>query len=197
MMNYYLLIPFFIIVIMFFPIKFKLKFSCNLLNKNGAIGVFLFKKKLLHQRFWLKNGKILLQDENDVSSMEIVFDSKEVIFVDVFSKQIKNKTHLKELYLFYNVGLGDAFVSSMFAGIIHFFCLIFFTNLKNSRATASMAVYDTVSYNRQVLEFALKTNISISLFDVVYSFVISLIITNRIAKEKFVKDLKNEVKNEI
>ena len=60
-----------------------------------------------------------------------------------------------------------------------------------------MAVYDTVSYNRQVLEFALKTNISISLFDVVYSFVISLIITNRIAKEKFVKDLKNEVKNEI
>ena len=36
-----------------------------------------------------------------------------------------------------------------------------------------------------MLEFAFKSNISLSLFDAVYSFVVSLIITNRIAKQKF------------
>ncbi len=193
-MNYYLFIPFFIIVLFMLPIKFKVKFSCNLLNRNGAFGIFLFKKKLMHQRFWLKNGKILLQDENEVKTMEIEFDSKEVIFVDVFTKLIKNKTRLKELYLFYNVGLADAFSSAMFAGIINLACLILFTNLKNTRPTASMAVYDTVSYNRAVLEFAVKTHISISLFDVAYSFIICLIITNRIAKQKLEEKVKQGVK---
>lgn len=184
-MNYYLFIPFAVIVIFMLPLKIKLKFSCNLLEKNGAFAVFLFKKKLMHQQFWLKNGKILLQDDKTSSSTEIEFDSKEVIFTKVLANQIKGKTRLKELFLFYNVGVQDAFASAMLAGAINLFMLIFFTSLKNTRPTASMAVYDTVSYNRQVLEFAFKSNISLSLFDAVYSFVVSLIITNRIAKQKF------------
>ena len=184
-MNYYLFIPFAVIVIFMLPLKIKLKFSCNLLKKNGAFAVFLFKKKLMHQQFWLKNGKILLQDDKTSSSTEIEFDSKEVIFTKVLANQIKGKTRLKELFLFYNVGVQDAFASAMLAGAINLFMLIFFTSLKNTRPTASMAVYDTVSYNRQVLEFAFKSNISLSLFDAVYSFVVSLIITNRIAKQKF------------
>ena len=184
-MNYYLFIPFAVIVIFMLPLKIKLKFSCNLLKKNGAFAVFLFKKKLMPQQFWLKNGKILLQDDKTSSSTEIEFDSKEVIFTKVLANQIKGKTRLKELFLFYNVGVQDAFASAMLAGAINLFMLIFFTSLKNTRPTASMAVYDTVSYNRQVLEFAFKSNISLSLFDAVYSFVVSLIITNRIAKQKF------------
>lgn len=183
-MNYYLFIPFFLILLLFLPIKLKLKFSCNLLKLNGAFGIFLFNKKIMHQQFWLKERKIVLKDENKTDIVEIEFDSKEVIFVDVFTKQIKDKTKLKELYLFYNLGLNDAFISSMFAGIINLASLIFFTNLKNTKPTASLCVYDTVSYNRLVLEFAVKTVMTISLIDIAYSFVISLIITNRIAKEK-------------
>lgn len=188
-MNYYLFIPFFIIIVFMLPLKIKLKFSCNLIKRNGAFAIFLFKKKLMHQQFWLKNGKILLQDDKTASSTEIEFDSKEVIFTKVFMNQIKGKTRLKELFLFYNIGINDAFYSAMLAGLLNLFMLIFFTNLKNTRPTASMAVYDTVSYNRQVLEFAFKSNISLSLFDAVYSFVISIIITNRIAKQKFKNDV--------
>ena len=183
-MNYYLFIPFFLILLLFLPIKLKLKFSCNLLKLNGAFGIFLFNKKIMHQQFWLKERKIVLKDENKTDIVEIEFDSKEIIFADVFTKQIKDKTKLKELYLFYNLGLNDAFISSMFAGIINLASLIFFTNLKNTKPTASLCVYDTVSYNRLVLEFAVKTVMTISLIDIAYSFVISLIITNRITKEK-------------
>ena len=186
-MNYYLFIPFAIIVIFMLPLKIKVKFSCNLLDKNGAFAIFLFDKKLLHQQFLIKKGKILLQDEQNSSSTEIEFDSKEVIFTKVFANQLENKTRLKDLFLFYNVDVQDAFASGMLAGAINLFMLIFFTSLKNTKPTASLAVYDTVSYNRLVLEFALKSCLSISLFDWVYSFVLSLIITNRIAKQKFEK----------
>ena len=109
-MNYYLFIPFFLILLLFLPIKLKLKFSCNLLKLNGAFGIFLFNKKIMHQQFWLKKRKIVLKDENKTDIVEIEFDSKEVIFADVFTKQIKDKTKLKELYLFYNLGLNDAFI---------------------------------------------------------------------------------------
>ena len=191
-MNYYLLIPFFLILILFIPVKLKLKFSCNLLKQNGAFGIFIFFKKIMHQQFWLNNGKIILKDEKKTSVVEIELDSKELIFAEVFSKQIKNKTRLKELYLFYNVGLNDAFLSSMLAGYINLASLIFFTKLKNTRPTASFAVYDTVSYNRMVIELAVKMIISISLFDIVYSFILSLIITNRIAKSKMHEKIKSQ-----
>lgn len=189
-MNYYLFIPFALIVIFMIPIKAKLHFSCNLLEKSGAFSIFLFNFKLMHNQFWVKGKKILLQDEKKSNSVEIGFDSKEVIFLKVFSNVIRRKTRLKSFFLFYNIGINDAFSSAMLGGAINLLAQIFFTNLKNTRPTASMAVYDTISYNRDVLEFALKSGVTISLFDGVYSFVISLIITNRIVRHNLEEKLK-------
>lgn len=172
------------------PIKAKLHFSCNLLERSGAFSIFLFNFKLMHDRFWLKGKKILLQNEKETSTVEIGFDSKEVVFLEVFSQVLRRKTRLKSLYLFYNIGTSDAFSSAMLGGAINLATLIFFTSLKNTRPTASMGVYDTVSYNRDVLEFALKSGATISLFDGVYSFVISLMITNRIVKRKLEDKLR-------
>ncbi len=189
-MNYFLFIPFGLIVLFMLPIKAKLHFSCNLLERSGAFSIFLFNFKLMHDRFWLKGKKILLQNEKETSTVEIGFDSKEVVFLEVFSQVLRRKTRLKSLYLFYNIGTSDAFSSAMLGGAINLAALIFFTSLKNTRPTASMGVYDTVSYNRDVLEFALKSGATISLFDGVYSFVISLMITNRIVKRKLEDKLR-------
>ena len=189
-MNYFLFILFGLIVLFMLPIKAKLHFSCNLLERSGAFSIFLFNFKLMHDRFWLKGKKILLQNEKETSTVEIGFDSKEVVFLEVFSQVLRRKTRLKSLYLFYNIGTSDAFSSAMLGGAINLAALIFFTSLKNTRPTASMGVYDTVSYNRDVFEFALKSGATISLFDGVYSFVISLMITNRIVKRKLEDKLR-------
>ena len=85
-------------------------------------------------------------------------------------KQIKDKARLKEIYLFYNIGLQDAFASAMLCGLINTVATIFFTKIKNEKPTASFGVYDTVSYNKRVLELSFMTKVSISLFDIVYSF---------------------------
>lgn len=189
-MNYYLFIPFVVIVLFMLPIKFKVHFAFNVLERDGAFSFFLFNFKLMHQRFFIKGKKILLQNEKKADVIEIGPNSKEVVFLEVFSNVLRRKTRLKTLFLFYNIGIGDAFFSSMLGGIINLASLIFFTNLKNTRPTASMGVYDTISYNRQVLEFAVNGGASISLFDGVYSFVISLMITNRIVKQKLKAKLK-------
>ena len=48
-MNYYLLIPAIIVLIMFLPIQFEVRASLNFHNLSGAVGAFVFKKKMYEQ----------------------------------------------------------------------------------------------------------------------------------------------------
>lgn len=178
-MNYYLLIPFFLIILFFLPIKLEARVSFNVLDFSGALGVFLYKKKLLHEQFWIKGKKIITKSDDEIETKEMDFQSSEVIFIETLTQEIKDKTRLKEISIFYNIGAKDAFLSSMLVGFVNFAITIFLTNVKNQKPTASLSLNDTVSYNREVCQFAVKLIMSISLFDVVYSLINSIIISKR------------------
>ncbi len=190
-MNYYLFIPFFIIILFFLPIKLEARVSFNVLNFSGVVGVFLYRKKLLHQQFWIKGKKIITQNENEIETKEMDFNSQEIIFIETLTEEIKDKTRLKEMTLFYNIGVGDAFLSSMVAGLVNFVVTSFFTNVKNQKPTATLSLNDTISYNREVCQFALTLVLSISLFDILYSFLHSIVLSRRKA---YLKKIENEKK---
>lgn len=178
-MNYYLLIPFALIIIFFIPIKLEARASFNFLDLSGAFGIFLYKVKLDHEEVWIKHKKIITKKYNQVETREFELDSDEMIFINKFIEQIKDKTRLRLISVFYNLGLNDAFLSSMVAGYINVALLTLFTGIKNVKPTASLGVYDTISYNREVCQFAIKIILSISLFDVAYSFIRSVILSKR------------------
>lgn len=190
-MNYYLFIPFFIIILFFFPIKLEARASFNVLNFSGAVGVFLFKIKLLHQMFWIKGKKIITQNDDEIETVEMDFHSEEIIFLQTFMKEIKDKTRLKQLAVFYNIGTGDAFSSAMVAGLVNFVVTSLFTNIKNQKPTASLSLNNTISYNREIFQFALTCILSISLFDVLYSFCHSIVLSKHQAEQK-----KTQTENE-
>lgn len=183
-MNYYLLIPLFLISICFIPIKLEGRVSFNIFDLSGAFGIFFYGIKMTHQQVWIKHKKIMMKKDKSIESKEIDFNSSEVILLKKFIGQIKDKTRLRMLMVFYNLGTGDAFTSSMLAGYVNVSLLTFFTSIKNSKPTASCAVYDTVSFNEQIAQFAVKIILSISLFDIVYSFIYSVILTRREKKKK-------------
>ena len=189
-MNFYLLIPFFIILIFFISVKIEGRISFNVLEKSGAFGIFVFGIKVEYQQFWIENKKIITKKENELESHELNTQSKEVIFFEMLGHEIKDKTRLKEFFVFYNLGVGDAFASAMVGGTINVFLLSVMTAIKNSKPTASMGVYDTISYNKKICQFALKTSMSISLFDVVYSLVRSVILTRKKTNEKQIMEKK-------
>lgn len=178
-MNYYLLIPFVIILIAFIPIKLQIKLSFNVLDFSGAFGIFLFKKEVEHQQFWIKGKKILTKKEDEIESKEIEFDSQEVIFLETLMEQIKDKTRLRELFIIYNIGFNDAFLSGLIAGYINSGLYIFLGKIKNAKPTATMGIFDTISYNREVCQFAVNSTLSISLFDIVYSLFNSVILSKK------------------
>ena len=165
--------------------------SFNVLEMSGAFGVFLYGIKLTHELIWLENKKIYTRKENSIESKELDLSSQEMIFVEKFIYEIKDKTRLKEISVFYNIGVGDAFQSAMIGGYINIFLLSLMGVIKNAKPTASLGIYDTISYNREVCQFAIKAVMSISLFDVVYSLLCSVILTKRnagLAKKKQAKE---------
>lgn len=178
-MNYYLLIPFFIILIFFLPVKLEGRISFNLLEKTGAFGIFIFNKKIDYQQFWLENKKIISKKENSLESHELNMQSKEMLFIKMLAMEIQDKTRLKEISVYYNLGTGDAFSSAMLGGFINTTLLSFMSSIKNAKPTASLGVYDTISYNRKICQFAVRGVMSISLFDIVYSLLHSVILTKK------------------
>lgn len=196
-MNYYLLIPAIIVLIMFLPIQFEVRASLNFHNLSGAVGAFVFKRKIIHSLIWIKGKKIVTRSEGKTDTQEIEFNGKEIIFLEMFSSQIKKKTRLKKLAIYYNIGLKDAFLTCYLCGIINFIISILFARIKSERPTATLENNDTVSYNLSIMQASVVLKFSISLFDVVYSLLCSVILTRKkqkaIAKEKACSENKNLV----
>ncbi len=179
MSSLYFLIPTVIIILLVMPIFLEVRLSFNLLDKSGVFCIYLFRKKLQYFKFEIEGREIKLKDEEETKEKQIDFDSPEIALYEEFSTQIKDKTRLRFIEVFYNVGLNDAFLTSMVCGVINIAVLIFFTSLKNKKPTASLQLYNTSSFNKKVANLATVINLSISLFDVVYSFIISVILSKK------------------
>lgn len=183
MSSLYFLIPTVIIILLVMPIFLEVRLSFNLLDKSGVFCIYLFRKKLQYFKFEIDGREIKLKDEEETKEKQIDFDSPELALYEEFSTQIKDKTRLRFIEVFYNIGLNDAFLTSMVCGVINIAVLIFFTSLKNKKPTASLQLYNTSSFNKKVANLATVINLSISLFDVVYSFIISVILSKKKMKE--------------
>lgn len=191
MNSLYFLIPTFFIILLVLPIFLEVRLSFNVLDKSGVFCVYLFKKKLQYFIFEIDGKEIRLKDEKQTQQKQIDFDSPELALYEEFAAQIKDKTRLRYLDVFYNIGIGDAYLTSMICGALNVAILIFFTSLKNSKPTASLALYNTSSFNRTVAELAGVINLSISLFDVVYSFIISVILSRKKAHQQKLQKNQN------
>lgn len=173
------LIPAVIILILIVPIFVELRFSYNPLYNRGVVALFLFKIKIFYFVLSFHEGYLQLENENQTKAQKLEFESQQFAVMEEFGRQIKDKVRLKKMYVFYNIGLGDAFLSALVCGVINLALTQTFLVLKNQKPTASFCVFDTVSYNKKTCEIAFRTSLSISFFDVAYSYIYSVIITKK------------------
>lgn len=173
------LIPAVFILLLIFPIHMEVRLSYNPLFNRGVIALFIFKKRLIYYIVSFKKGGLELQNENETKFQQLEFSSPQFAVMEEFGKQLKDKIRLKKCNLFYHIGTGDAFSSAMVCGVINQILLQAFLQLKSRKPTASFCVYDTVSYNKEIFELALVVAASTSLFDVVYSWIYSVIIIKK------------------
>ena len=148
-----------------------------MLTNTGVISVYVFRKNILHYIFEIKGDTISLKNEDEVTQKKIEFNSPELEFYKYLTKEIKDKLRLRFLAVHYNIGVNDAFATSMICGYINLFLFILYSYIKNIKPTASLELYDTASYNEREAVVMGDVNLSISLFDFVYSLLLSVILT--------------------
>ncbi|MBP3431391.1 MAG: hypothetical protein J6K39_00850 [Clostridia bacterium] len=175
----YLIIPAVAILLLVFPVEAEVRVSYNPLFNRGVLAVFVFGKKILYYIVSFYGSYVELENEKETKRQELEFSSQKFAVMEEFGRQIKDKIRLKKLYVFYNIGTGDAFLSAMLCGFLNNILLQVFLWVKSHKPTASLCVYDTVSYNTATCEIAGRLAASISFFDVAYSFVHSVILTKR------------------
>lgn len=188
MTSLYYLIPAAVILVLVLPVFAEVRVSFNPLFNRGVVALFLFHFKVLYFIFSFHGKYIELQNEKETKLQELEFSSDQFALVEEFSRQIKDKLRLKKVYVFYNVGTGDAFSGALLCGFLNFALTQVFLVLKSHKPTASFCVYDTVSYNKTQCEVAGRAAASISFFDVAYSFILSVILTRRKAKTQNKKE---------
>ena len=177
MKNFYYLIPLIIILLFVIPLFIKVRLSYNVLKNIGAMSVFLFGLKIIVMQFNITRRGIYLYESGKEEFVDFNTQTNEAIITENLIKQIKDKVKLKILKLYYNLGVEDAFSTAMICGVINSAILTFFTRIKCSKPTASLFLGDNPSYNEKVFEVSLYLKFSISLFDLVYSFVNSVMLT--------------------
>ncbi len=175
----YLLIPAVIISILICPIFVKLNISFNILTRTGALSIGVYKFRLLYYKIFLKGKMIILENDKGVQVQEFGQADLQFLFIEELIRQLKQKLKLKDLLVFYNVGVLDAFQSAMLAGYINLVLNIIFSDIRSQKPTANVHIYDTVSYNREILEVMANIRISISVFDIVFSIWLALILSKK------------------
>lgn len=173
------IIPAFFIILLLFPIVAEVRISFNPLFNRGVISLFVFKKRIVYYIVSFQKNGIELRNESETKLQKLEFSSPEFAVMEEFGRQIKDKLRLKKCYVFYNIGTGDAFSSAIVCGLINQILLQIFLFVKSRKPTASLCVFDTVAYNKEVFEMAFVTQVSISFFEIVYSCLYSVIISKK------------------
>ncbi len=176
MMNYYLLIPVFLILLFLFPIPLMFKTSGNIFKLSAVVVVYIcgIKMKGLALKTDIHGVKIY-EDKKEIPKNNSD-EQKESVYLKQLFLQVKDKMRIQLMQINYNFGVGGAFQSSLIAGWINIFLLILLTRIKSEKPTTSMLVCDNVAYNSTVFEGALMVKARITLFDLVYSLIYSVIL---------------------
>ena len=169
--------PFLIILLVFLllivlQLTLKLKINYNLLTNKGKIqlrfvGIRVFDKDISIYKNYIKlsspkKKNIYLPIELSKESIQSYADFQGVLF---------QKIYAKELTFYLNFGLKDNPMSScLTCGHVDVFTKIFFCILNNKKRGLVYRSKIYPCFSKSVIKFQIKAKISVSLFDLLWSY---------------------------
>ena len=184
MESLYFLIPLFFVMVFVVPLSMRIKFACDINKNQTIISAFLWKLKLITIRLYIKDNKIYLITKHKEKEIEIKLSIKEIYFVESIGENLKDKTTLRKLAFWGKIGLIDAKDTALSTGSLLVALKCIFAYIKNYKPTCSMSANITPIYDDSVLLFCGYLSFSITLFDLLFSLIISLFSLRRKAYGK-------------
>lgn len=115
-------------------------------------------------KFTKRNGKTkYLPLEINQQSFQEYADFEEILFKKIYFMTLK---------IYFNFGIKDnAFVSCMVCGYVDILSKIFYSVLKTKKSEVNLCLKVYPCFKQNVIKFGIKAKISLSLFDLAWSFV--------------------------
>lgn len=179
MESLYLLILLFFIIIILVPISIRARVFYSVKSNKGAFAISLWFIKIKVAKIKIKDKKIFIQTQNKKESKEIEMTDKQLKFLKIFTEEIKNKTKIKYIKTYSKIGLNSPNYSAIFSTIITSIILAFFAKIKLKRNSAKLTLKNDTSFTENNLIIAINSNFSLSILDIVYSFIVSILKTKQ------------------
>ena len=192
MQSLWLLIPLFVFSILISPLIFQVKISYNVFKNNGTFSIKLWFIRLSLATFKLKNRMIVIRTKKKSKQLELALSGPEIKLLEQFAVQIKDKLKLRKVEFHSKIGLNDAFQSAMLSSSASLIISIIFSRIKYYKNTAQISIVNHTSYNKRSFQTACMTRFSISIFEILYSFIMASIILNKNDSRKGYVQVKNK-----
>ena len=169
--------------------KFKVFF--NIKNNVGKLQIKFVCFKIIDYKLSLKSQCLVLTNKRGKNKyMPIEFSQQSIQNYEDFEGILLRKIYFKSVSIYCNFGIkNNAFMSAMFCGYIDIFSKIFYTFFKTKKSELKMHLKVYPNFNNNVIKFGIKAKISLSIFDLIWSF-IEATLTSRIKKLKY-RELNN------
>lgn len=164
-----------LILIMLFvmPLTLKAKVYFNVKNNSGKIELKFVSIKILCYHFRFFDGCLELTKSNgkrkylplkiDKQSIEVYTNVQDIIF---------RKIYLKHIGVYFNFGIDDdPFLSSIVVGYFDVFSKILYAILKTKKSEVQMTSKCFPNFESTVIKIGIKAKISLSVYDMIWSFV--------------------------
>ena len=171
-MDFFYAIILTLLIVCVLQLTLKLKVMFNIKSNTGklqlkyvGIRIFDFDISIKSQCLKLvsKSGKAkYLPIELNQQSLQEYADFQTILF---------KKTYFKTLAIYFNFGIkSNAFASAMVCGYVDIICKMLYAifKTKKSEAQAKLKIYP--SFKNDVIKFGFKAKISLSIYDLIWSF---------------------------
>lgn len=182
MQSLWLIVVVFFLIIAIIPIFAKAYVTFDFLNNIGVISLYVFCFKVITYKAKFEKFNLVLYTNKGKTDVQVEVSSKQLRFLKQLSAQLKQKIILKNLSFYTRFGLLDAYATAIVTGIFNSLISAFMGYIKNTKKSAKMQIFNNPNYNGSNFTIVCNVKCFVTLFDVIYSLLMSFIIIKRSEK---------------
>ncbi|MBE7074421.1 MAG: DUF2953 domain-containing protein [Clostridiales bacterium] len=172
----------FFLLLLIVPIFSKVYVTFDILNNIGVLSIYVLFIKIFAYKIKREGKEIILFTEKDKKEVQLKVSKKQLRFLKQLSVQLKEKILLKRAVFYSRIGLNDAYLTALGTGFINVLVSMIMGYVKNTKKSARMQVINIPEFNGQYFAIAAHVTCFITLFDIIYAFVMSFLIIKRSEK---------------
>ena len=184
MESLYFLLPLFFIILFIVPLNFRIKLVFNLFENNILLSFFIWKIKITTLKIMVKDKNIIIITKKKKKEVQFSLSIKQIYFVETLIDNLKNKVQVRKINVNSKIGIIDSAQTAMLCGSVIAMVKTIFCYIKNKKPTCSMDNLTIPCFNKKIFIICTYLSCSITLFDLLYSVIISLFSIRRKVYEK-------------